>query len=188
MRRERAIAWQRAESARRYQLERHSRELERQRRHAQYRYQQDYYRRWLQRQARWNAQRYDYYNDPYYYTPATIRYGFGGSSYYTNRYGADLLQQAIREGYQEGWYAGRADRSDGWRFDYRSNFGWLDGTYGYRGYYVSQDAYRHYFRQGFERGYRDAYYNRYQYGRYDRSAGLGVILPVVLSAILGFNY
>ena len=43
-----------------------------------------------------------------------------------------------------------------------------------------------YFRQGFERGYRDAYYGRNQYGRYDNN-GVAIILPVILSAILGFQ-
>ncbi|MES2858535.1 MAG: hypothetical protein V4704_05090 [Pseudomonadota bacterium] len=154
---------------------------------AQYRYQQDYYRRWLAQQSRWNASRYDYDNDPFYYTPSNYRYGYGGNWYNTNRYGANMLQQAIRDGYQEGWRAGRADRSDGWRFDYRNSFAYQDGSYGYNGRYVSHDAYRHYFRQGFQRGYDDAYYSRNQYGRYDNRNGLAVILPVILSAILGMR-
>ena len=37
----------------------------------------------------------------------------------------------------------------------------------------------------FERGYRDGYYGRSQYGRYDN--GIAVILPVILGAILGFQ-
>jgi len=185
--RQRAHDWQRQEASRRAAYEQRSRELERQRRNAQYRYQQDYYRRWLAQQARWNNYRSDYYNDPYYYTPANIRYGYGGSWYYTNRYGANLLQQAVRDGYQEGFRAGRADSMDGWRFDYRGSYAWIDGSYGYGGYYVNRDTYRYYFRQGFERGYRDAYYGRYQYGYYDRRSDIGVILPAVIGAILGFS-
>lgn len=183
----RARDWQRQEASRRAAYEQRSRELERQRRNAQYRYQQDYYRRWLAQQARWASYRSDYYNDPYYYTPANIRYGYGGNWYYTNRYGANLLQQAVRDGYQEGFHAGRADRMDGWRFDYRGSYAWIDGSYGYGGYYVSRDTYRYYFRQGFERGYRDGYYGRYQYGYYDRRSDIGVILPAVIGAILGFS-
>lgn len=154
---------------------------------AQYRYQQDYQRRWLAQQSRWNASRYDYYDDPYYSTASNYRYGYGGNWYNTNRYGASVLQQAIRDGYQEGWRAGRADRSDGWRFDYRNSFAYQDGSYGYNGRYVDQRAYQHYFRQGFQRGYDDAYYSRNQYGRYDSNNGLAVILPVILSAILGIR-
>ena len=181
-----ASQWQRTETARRAQIERHARDLERQRRHAQYRYQQEYYRRWLAQQARWNRWN-DYHSDPYYYTASNYRYGFGGQWFSTNRYGADMLRQAVRDGYQEGFHAGRADRMDGWRFDYRNAYAWMDGSYGYHGRYVSQAAYRHYFRQGFERGYRDAYYGRSQYGYYDGRSNLAVILPVVLSAILGFQ-
>lgn len=95
-----------------------------------------------------------------------------------------LLQQAIRDGYQEGWYAGQADRQDRWRFDYRGNYAYIDGAYGYNGYYVGRNDYQHYFRQGFERGYRDGYYGQYQYGRYDRGNNMAIILPVILSAIL----
>ena len=98
-------------------MERRNRELEHQRRHAQHRYQQDYYRRWLAQQSRWNASRHDYYNDPYYYTAYNYRYSYGGNWYNTNRYGADLLRQAVRDGYQEGFRAGRADSMDGWRVD-----------------------------------------------------------------------
>ena len=180
--------WQRHEHDRRSALEQRNRELERHRRHEQRRYQQDYYRRWLAQQARWNATRHDYYSDPYYYTAYNHRYSYGGHWYNTNRYGADLLRQAVRDGYQEGWYAGRADRQDRWRFDYRGNYGYLDGSFGYNGYYVSQNDYRYYFRQGFRRGYEDAYYGRYRYGRYDRDNDWAIILPVVLTAILGFQY
>ena len=91
----------------------------------------------------------------------------------------------MRDGYQEGYYAGRADRLDRWRFDYRGNYGYMDGSFGYNGYYVSRNDYRYYFRQGFERGYRDGYYGRSQYGRYDN--GIAIILPVILGAILGLQ-
>ncbi|HPM57813.1 MAG TPA: hypothetical protein PK227_11835 [Thermomonas sp.] len=179
------MEWQRRESDRRSQLEQRNRELERQRRSHQYRYQQDYYRRWLAQQSRWNASRYDYYNDPYYSTAYNYRYSYGGRWYQTNSYGRDLLQQAIRDGYREGWYAGQADRNDRWRFDYQGNYGYMDGTYGYSGYHVGRNEYRYYFQQGFERGYRDGYYRRYQYGRYDN--GVAVILPAILGAILNIS-
>lgn len=177
--------WQRDEARRRADYDRQRDRLERERRHAQYRYQQDYWRRWMAAQARWNAYRFDYYNDPFFYTPYSYRYGFDGRWYSTNSYGADVLRQAVRDGYREGWYAGQADRYDRWRFDYRGNYAWIDGSYGYPGYYVSFDAYRYYFRQGFERGYRDGYYGRYEYGRYEN--GSAVILPAVLGMILAFS-
>lgn len=186
--RRQAADWQRRERDRHAQMEQRNRELERHRRHEQHRYQQDYYRRWLAQQARWNATRHDYYRDPYYYTAYNYRYNYGGRWYDTNRYGADLLRQAVRDGYREGWYAGRADRRDRWRFDYQGNFGYLDGSFGYNGYYVGLNDYRYYFRQGFRRGYEDAYYGRYRYGSYDRDNGWAIILPVVLTAILGFQY
>jgi flagellar biosynthesis/type III secretory pathway protein FliH len=43
----------------------------------------------------------------------------GGSYYETNEYGADLLRQAVNNGYQEGFRAGEADRQDRWHSDYR---------------------------------------------------------------------
>lgn len=176
--------WQREDHRRRSEHDRHRHQLERQRRNAQYRYQQDYWRRWLAAQARWNHHRFDYDRDPFFYTPYNYRYSYGGRWYSTNHYGAEILRQAVRDGYREGWYAGQADRMDRWRFDYRSNYGWIDGSYGYSGRYVSHNDYRWYFRQGFERGYRDGYYGRYQYGRYDRDGAM--ILPAILGMILGF--
>lgn len=163
----------------------HHHDLHRHHRYNQYRYQQDYWRRWLAAQALWSSYRYNVYEDPFYYTPYNYRYSYGGRWHSTNHYGAELLQQAIRDGYSEGWQAGRADRMDGWRFDYRNNYGWIDGSYGYGGWYVSYDDYRWYFRQGFERGYRDGYYDRYQYGRYERDSAM--ILPAILGMILAFS-
>lgn len=176
--------WQREEFRRRAEYQRHYNNLNREHRNAQYRYQQDYWRRWQAEQARWNRNRFDY-NNPFFYTPYNYRYNYGGRWYSTNSYGAQMLQQAIRDGYREGWYAGQADRADRWRFDYQNNYGYLDGSMGYNGVYVSQSDYRYYFRQGFERGYRDGYYGRYQYGRYDN--GSAMILPAILGMILAFS-
>ena len=176
--------WLRDDGRRRHEHDRHRDQLERQRRNAQYRYQQDYWRRWLAAQARWNHHRFDYDRDPFFHTPFNYRYSYGGRWHSTNSYGAEILRQAVRDGYREGWYAGQADRMDRWQFDYRNNYGWIDGSYGYSGRYVSHNDYRWYFRQGFERGYRDGYYGRYQYGRYDRDGAM--ILPAILGMILGF--
>jgi hypothetical protein len=153
---------------------------------AQYRYQQEYYRRVHLQQQRLGAQRYDYYSNPYFYTPVSYRYGYGGNYYTTNRYGADMLRQAVNYGYQEGLRAGRADRYDRWNSNYRDSYAYRDASYGYDNYYVSRNDYNYYFRQGFQRGYQDGYGDRYQYGRYDQ--GNASILQAVLALILNLQY
>jgi hypothetical protein len=191
-----ALQRQRAAEYQRYVAERQRAErqriaaLQEQRRLQQYRYQQWYWQQQRILQERWNARRYDYANDPYYYTPASYRYVRAGRAYEVNRYAADLLQQAVRYGYEMGVRAGNADRMDGWRSDWRNNPAYLDASYGYNGYYIDQDEYNYYFRQGFQRGYRDAYGNDYRYGTYygDRDDGsIAVILASVLQAILGLQ-
>ncbi|HRN61211.1 MAG TPA: hypothetical protein PK743_12865 [Luteimonas sp.] len=153
---------------------------------SQYRYQQQYHARMRDQQRRWRTSSHDYWNDPYYYTPASYRYSYGGQWYQTNRYGADLMRQAVSYGYQEGLRAGRADRDDSWRYDYRGSYGYMDASYGYGGYYIDQDQYAHYFRQGFERGYEDGYYSRQRYGhRNDR--GDYTVLAAVLGVVLGLQ-
>ena len=174
--------WQRQQSHHRNNYDRYNRDLSRHNRHNASRYYRDYWQRWLAMQLRWRNQNNNYYyNNAFYYSPYNYRYSYGGNYYYTNSYGVSFLQQAIRDGYQEGWRAGRADRADRWRFDYRGSYGYMDGSYGYYGYYTDLGTYQYYFRQGFERGYRDGYYQRYQYGRYNN--GSAMILPAILSAI-----
>lgn len=126
---------------------------------------------------------YDAWNDPYYRTAANYRYMRDGRWYNVNQYGADLIRQAIRYGYDAGARAGHADRRDGWRPDWRGNYAYLDANYGYYGAYVDQREYNHYFREGFRRGYEDAYYSRSRYGRH--ANGEWVILASVLQAIFG---
>ena len=159
--------------------------LQHQNRIRQYQYQQWYWDQQRALQAQWNARNYNYYNDPYYYTPASYRYYRDGRHYDVNRYAANLLQQAVRYGYEQGVRAGRADRMDGWRSDYRNNFAYMDADYGYNGYYVGRDDYNYYFRQGFQRGYADGYGRDYRYGRYDD--GNYNILATVLAAILNLQ-
>jgi hypothetical protein len=153
-----------------------------QRRLAQYRFQQRYYQRLREQQLRIQNQRnYNYYNDPYFYTAPNYRYSRGGRYYEINQYGANLIRQAINDGFQEGYYAGQADREDGWRFDYSSNYAYQDANFGYSGFYINQSDYNYYFREGFRRGYEDGYYSRSRYGSY--SNGRVSILGNVLSAI-----
>ena len=96
-----------------------------------------------------------------------------------------MLRQAINQGYEEGFYAGKADREDGWGYSYNGNYAYDDATYGYSGYYVDLDEYRYYFREGFRRGYEDGYYSRYRYGNYNN--GNYNVLGNILSTILSFT-
>jgi len=140
--------------------------LRHQNRNEQYRSQQRYYDRMNQQRRYYNNNRNnDYYRGSYQYSPIIYRYNRGGSYYYANRYQADLMRQAINYGYEEGYYAGRADRMDRWGFNYRDAYAYQDANYGYSGYYVDRGTYNYYFRQGFSRGYDDGYYSRYRYGR-----------------------
>jgi hypothetical protein len=157
-------------------------QLRRQNRLAQYRFQQQYLDRIRQQQLRIRNERHDYYRDPYFYTAPNYRYFRGGTYYETNQYGVDMLRRAANYGYEEGYNAGLADRRDGWRFSPEDSFAYQDADYGYDGYYVDEDTYNYYFREGFRRGYEDGYYSRYQYGVY--ADGNYRILDNILRGIL----
>jgi len=161
-------------------------ELQRQNRPSQYRFQEDYLERVRRQQEGYRNDRdHDYNRDPYYYTAPTYRYNRSGSYYETNQYGADLLRQSVNNGYQEGFHAGQADQQDHWRSNYQASYAYQDANYGYSGYYLAQEDYNYYFRQGFQRGYQDGYSSRYQYGRYDN--GSYSVLGAVLSKILNLQ-
>jgi len=146
------------------------------RRMNQWRFQQQYWERLQQDRIRLQSFSYYDYGDPIY------SYSRSGSYYNLNQYGADLLQRAISDGYEEGFRAGQADRQDGWQYDPENCDAFQDATYGYDGYYVDVNEYQYYFREGFRRGYEDGYYGRYQYGTYSngRYAILGDVLRVIL--------
>jgi hypothetical protein len=91
----------------------------------------------------------------------------------------------VNNGYEEGYLAGQADRQDGWRFGYRDSYAYEDANYGYNGFYVPQNDYNYYFREGFQRGYDDGYYGRSQYGR--SYNGTYEILANLLSQILNLR-
>ena len=157
--------------------------FQQQNRMAQYRFQQQYLERLRQQQLRLqNDRNHDYSSDPYFYTAPNYRYNRGGVSYETNQYGADVLRQAVNYGYADGFQSGRADQADGWRSSYQDSYTYQDASYGYNGYYVDQDAYNYYFREGFRRGYEDGYANRNQYG--SSNNGTYSILAGILSGIL----
>jgi hypothetical protein len=115
----------------------------------------------------------------------SYRYRVGDADRETNQYGADILRQAVRNGYEQGWRAGRADRADGWPSDYRKSYAYQDANYGYNGNYVPQTDYNFYFREGFRRGYEDGYASRSQYGTVVN--GTPSILATILAGILGLT-
>lgn len=156
------------------------RRLERENRRNYIRYQNRYWERIRRDQERLQRQR--YYNNLVY----NYRYYRGGNYYYTSQYGVQMLRDAVNYGYEEGFRAGLADREDNWGYNYQSSFGYMDASYGYDSYYVDFQEYNYYFRQGFQRGYEDGYYGRYQYGRYNngRYSILGGILGSIFEAIL----
>jgi hypothetical protein len=157
-------------------------QLQQQKRTAQYQAQQEYAARLQQQQQRLQTTR-NYTTDPYINTPASYRYTFGGVAHQTNQYGADVLRQAVNNGYQQGLRAGAADRQDHWASNYSNSIAYRDANYGYEGNYVDQTDYNYYFRQGFQRGYTDGYNQRTQYGT--SANGTSSILGNVLSSILG---
>jgi hypothetical protein len=152
------------------------RQLQQQRRLARWRFEQRYWEGLRLDQQRLNSFSYVDYGVPNY------RYYRGGNYYEVNQYGANLLRQAVNNGYQEGLLAGQADREDSWNGNYQDSDAYQDGSYGYDGYYVDLAEYQYYFRQGFERGYQDGYYGRSEYGTY--SNGSASILGDVLNLIL----
>jgi len=96
-----------------------------------------------------------------------------------------VLRQRVHRSYEEGYRAGQADRQDGWNYSPRDAIGYEDASYGYDGYHVEMNEYRHYFREGFQRGYEDGYHSRSQYGRH--SNGTASILGAILETILNLQ-
>lgn len=108
----------------------------------------------------------------------------GGQWYNTDQRGADLLRQAINEGYRQGFAAGKNDRLSRRRLNISGSSIYRSGTYGYQSF-VDRGTYQYYFRQGFERGYQDGFNSRYQYG--SNSNGVLNILGSVLGGVLNLQ-
>jgi hypothetical protein len=159
-------------------------QLQAQKRAAQAAAQEEYAATLRQQQQRLQTPR-DYSHDPYVTTPHTYAYVIRGNTRRTNQYGADVLRQAVREGYRQGFRAGQADREDRRRPSYQASFGYRDANFGYEGRYVDQSDYNYYFREGFRRGYDDGYNSRYRYGAVEN--GAPVILAALLITILGLK-
>jgi len=155
------------------------RQLQQERRQAYSRYLQQRY--WEQvRRDQLRLQQAQYYDN----LINDYRYYRNGNYYYTSSYGAQMLQEAINRGYEEGFYSGQADRQDGWGYHYESSYGYEDASLGYNSYYVGLDEYNYYFREGFRRGYEDGYYGQYEYGTYRN--GKYEILGAILQTIFSF--
>lgn len=152
---------------------------------AHYRYQEEYLEHLRQQQIHLRDHRFDYDRDPYFYAAPIYRYSRGGRYYQINRYGANVLRQALNAGYAQGFRAGKADRDDRWRGNYKDSYAYRDANYGYSGYYIDRSEYNFYFREGFRRGYEDGHNSRYRYGR--NSNGDYSMLDNILSQILNFQ-
>ena len=107
-----------------------------------------------------------------------------GSYYQTDYRGAELLRQAVNEGYRQGYRQGQTDRRYGRNSGYYGSTMYRSGTYGYRTY-VDRSQYQYYFQQGFERGYQDGFNSQNRYGYY--SGGRWNILANILGSILNIQ-
>jgi hypothetical protein len=188
---EQQLALYRKNIALREELAERDQQILRQQKRIQHlRFQQQYEERLRAQRAQLMQARYDYYNDPFYYTAPNYRYHRGGRYFTTNQYGIRQLERAMQAGYNEGYRAGRADREDRWRYDPRAAFAYRDANFGYDGRYIAQDEYNHYFREGFVRGYEDGYYGRQKYGRRNDDGGINeewLIAGAVVAAIIGYE-
>ena len=115
-----------------------------------------------------------------------------GSYYNTDYRGAQLLQQAVNEGYRQGFQAGRNDRNRNVRYSWSNSSVYRSGTYGYQSQ-VARNQYQYYFQQGFQRGYQDGsnsryddnYNGQYEYGYYEN--GNVNILSTILKTVLNIR-
>ena len=107
-----------------------------------------------------------------------------GSYYQTDSRGAELLRQAVNNGYRQGFQQGQLDARYGRNGSYYGNSMYRSGTYGYQSY-VDRSQYQYYFQQGFQRGYEDGFNNQYRYG-YRSNSGIN-ILGNILNGILNLS-
>ena len=97
----------------------------------------------------------------------------GNKTYNTDSRGADLLRQAVNEGYRQGFQAGQEDRRNRHKNNWKKNNIYRSGNQGYDSH-VDSSQYRYYFQQGFQKGYDDGYNRRNRYG--SNNSILGTIL------------
>jgi len=105
-----------------------------------------------------------------------------GQYYTTDSRGAEVLRQAVNQGYQQGFQAGQNDRNGRRSGGYYSSNIYRSGTYGYSNG-VDRSQYQYYFQQGFQKGYDDGYNSRNRYGTYNNGGAsiLGSILGTILN-------
>ncbi len=89
--------------------------------------------------------------------------GYGQGPY---AYGADVQRIAFDNGYKEGLEHGEKDARRNRPYSLERNDDFRDADEGYRRSFGDREFYRQTFRDGFARGYREAY-DRWSRGRYD---------------------
>lgn len=125
-------------------------------------------------------------------TAGRYRVQRGSSWYNTDNRGAELLRNAVTEGYRQGFIAGRSNMNSNRRVSWTNSNVYRTGTMGYQNG-VDRGQYQHYFREGFQRGYQDGSNRRYendrtgsfQYGSYDN--GQPSILSTILNEVLNIQ-
>jgi hypothetical protein len=105
----------------------------------------------------------------------------GGRNYRVDSRSAELLRQAVNQGYAQGFRQGQVARQYGRTYNYQNESMYRSGTFGYQSY-VDRNLYQYYFQQGFQRGFEDGYYSRNRYGT--RVGNTANILGGVLNTIL----
>jgi hypothetical protein len=87
----------------------------------------------------------------------------------TNR--NDIQRLAISRGYGEGFEEGTRARRDRRNSDFRRTSPYRNGKSGYNRSWNSERDYQNWYRQGFEKGFNDAFYGRARNRGYDRNNG-----------------
>jgi hypothetical protein len=81
----------------------------------------------------------------------------GNDRYYEGNIYGNIAQIARLNGYEDGLYEGAKDARDGDRYDPFGEHGYEDGADGYKSRYGNRAAYKQLYRQGFVRGYKEAF-------------------------------
>lgn len=109
-----------------------------------------------------------------------FRVNQGGRWHNVDNRQADLLKQAINDGYRQGFAAGRNDKNARRRMAWTNNSVYRSGTFGYQSY-VDRNLYQYYFQQGFQRGYQDGFNNQTRFGNGFNGNVIGSILNGILN-------